>query len=191
MTPPAGLGKIRRKILWRSVLLRFGYGAAALTAVGSIYSMHSNRQLDKNIQFQSVSTNQTSLKTNAGGSGDGCDGPGPSRASLGTTAAAAGGRNNNKQGKPGEEERGGAVAAAAAAATAPPWAPDGCQTVLFFHIPKTGGESLNDLWVPMASDGQKKKPFGWDQYKALSIRMMILLENQKGFLVNRFDLLVG
>ncbi len=30
-----------------------------------------------------------------------------------------------------------------------PWDPQGCQTIAFFHVPKTGGESVNDLFVDM------------------------------------------
>lgn len=29
--------------------------------------------------------------------------------------------------------------------TRAPWDPQGCQTIAFFHVPKTGGESINEL----------------------------------------------
>lgn len=39
-----------------------------------------------------------------------------------------------------------------------------CQTVVFFHVPKTGGESLNELW-------QGKGELGWRGYRHISLRV--------------------
>lgn len=40
----------------------------------------------------------------------------------------------------------------------------GCQTIVFFHIPKTGGESMNHLW------GSHHRMFGCDRYRTIAIR---------------------
>lgn len=39
-----------------------------------------------------------------------------------------------------------------------------CQTIVFFHIPKTGGESMNRLW-----EG-RKRVLGWNRYRMLAMR---------------------
>lgn len=47
-----------------------------------------------------------------------------------------------------------------------PGDPEGCQTVVFFHVPKTGGESLNDLWIDKAA---RQRLVGWDAYRRIRI----------------------
>lgn len=46
--------------------------------------------------------------------------------------------------------------------------PEGCQTVVFFHIPKTGGESLNNLW--QVTRGGGRRLFGWAGYRLMGLR---------------------
>lgn len=65
-----------------------------------------------------------------------------------------------------------AVGAAAAewqgSSSRAPWDPEGCQTIVFFHVPKTGGESVNGLWLNGA--GRDRVP-GWkDGYTLRSLR---------------------
>lgn len=50
-----------------------------------------------------------------------------------------------------------------------PWDPEGCQTVVFFHIPKTGGESLNNLWHVRAGTTSPRL-FGWAGYRLMRLR---------------------
>lgn len=50
-----------------------------------------------------------------------------------------------------------------------PWKQSSCQTIVFFHIPKTGGESLNELWLSTASSPEKL--FGWAGYKTKPFRI--------------------
>jgi len=50
-----------------------------------------------------------------------------------------------------------------------PWEPEGCQTIAFFHVPKTGGESLNDLWVDMV--GRVRVPWWKDGYLYTGMRI--------------------
>ncbi|CAM9410305.1 unnamed protein product [Hapterophycus canaliculatus] len=47
--------------------------------------------------------------------------------------------------------------------TRAPWDPQGCQTIVFFHVPKTGGESINEL--------QRAAFTGWQEgYSWTSLR---------------------
>lgn len=39
-----------------------------------------------------------------------------------------------------------------------------CQTIVFFHIPKTGSESIYGLWE------RRRRMFGWDRYRKLAMR---------------------
>lgn len=52
---------------------------------------------------------------------------------------------------------------------APPWEKEGCQTIVFFHVPKTGGESVNDLWLNGA--GRERVPAWKDGYTLRSLRV--------------------
>eukprot|EP00903_Cladosiphon_okamuranus_P012879 g12027.t1 len=63
----------------------------------------------------------------------------------------------------------------------PPWDPLGCQTIVFFHVPKTGGESLNELWVDMP---RHERISWWKKgYRGTSLRVTGLTpEEQKDFL---------
>lgn len=56
-----------------------------------------------------------------------------------------------------------------------------CQTVLFFHIPKTGGESLNDLWHRMAVPDKARdtRMFGWKNYQYRPLRVTGLTPTQQ------------
>lgn len=57
----------------------------------------------------------------------------------------------------------------------------GCQTLMFFHIPKTGGESMNDLW--WGTGIGKKKSFGWDGYAFFPLRKSNLsVDMQRSYL---------
>ena len=50
----------------------------------------------------------------------------------------------------------------------PPWDQEGCQTVVFFHVPKTGGESVNGLWNGAGRD----RVLGWEGgYTLKSLRV--------------------
>lgn len=42
-----------------------------------------------------------------------------------------------------------------------------CQTIVFFHVPKTGGESVNGLWYG-------NPQFGWERYRRLTLRQTAL-----------------
>lgn len=67
------------------------------------------------------------------------------------------------------------------AAISPTTESSGCQTLLFFHIPKTGGESMNDLW--WGTGLGKKKLFGWDGYAFFPVRKSTLsLDMQRRYL---------
>lgn len=66
------------------------------------------------------------------------------------------------------------------------WEPESCQSIVFFHIPKTGGESLNALW--MTADPSPKKrdllPYGWSTYRYFGMRKTNMPKaRQKGFLI--------
>lgn len=50
-----------------------------------------------------------------------------------------------------------------------PWDPQGCQTIVFFHVPKTGGESVNDLWVDMK--GRVRLPWWKEGYLFTGMRI--------------------
>lgn len=50
-----------------------------------------------------------------------------------------------------------------------PWDPKGCQSVVFFHVPKTGGESVNALWVNMA--GREQVSWWKEGYSLTSLRV--------------------
>lgn len=66
-----------------------------------------------------------------------------------------------------------------------PWDPQGCQTVVFFHIPKTGGESLNNLWQVTAGSKQRRRLFGWAGYRLMGLRRTDLsLQQQEEYLTN-------
>lgn len=61
-----------------------------------------------------------------------------------------------------------------------------CQTILFFHIPKTGGESLNSLWKVLEPKRNKdwRLP-GWKEYNVGQIRVTPLThKKQLGLLRN-------
>lgn len=85
-----------------------------------------------------------------------------------------------------EEEKAAAAAAAAevvweGATSRAPWDPKGCQTLVFFHVPKTGGESVNDLWVDMK--GRERLSWWKEGYQMTSMRITGLEpEKQEGFL---------
>ena len=65
-----------------------------------------------------------------------------------------------------------------------PWEPAGCQTLLFFHVPKTGGESMNALWWTQAQG--KEKRFGWAGYQLSPVRNTNLqAEGQIRLLLNK------
>eukprot|EP00752_Nemacystus_decipiens_P007781 g6949.t1 len=62
-----------------------------------------------------------------------------------------------------------------------PWDPRGCQTIVFFHVPKTGGESMNELWMDMK--GRERLPWWKEGYHRTSMRVTGLEpEKQKTFL---------
>ncbi|CAM9971423.1 unnamed protein product, partial [Choristocarpus tenellus] len=44
----------------------------------------------------------------------------------------------------------------------------GCQTIVFFHIPKTGGESVRYWASP--SYRRNRKRYGWENFRFISIR---------------------
>ena len=84
-----------------------------------------------------------------------------------------------------EEEEAAAAAAAEAvwegATSRAPWDPKGCQTLVFFHVPKTGGESVNELWVDMK--GRERLSWWKEGYQMTSMRITGLEpEKQEGFL---------
>lgn len=56
-----------------------------------------------------------------------------------------------------------------------------CQTVMFFHIPKTGGESLNDLWHRMAVPDKSRdtRMLGWKNYQYRPLRVTGLTPTQQ------------
>lgn len=59
---------------------------------------------------------------------------------------------------------------------------DACQTIVFFHIPKTGGESLNDLWRDKPNS---HRLFGWAGYRWIGLRTTGLgIEQQKRVMTN-------
>lgn len=84
-----------------------------------------------------------------------------------------------------EGERGVGVAGVEDAGLRPaPWDPEGCQTVVFFHIPKTGGESLNNLWQVTGANRQRRL-FGWAGYRLMGLRRTDLsLQHQEEYLTN-------
>lgn len=68
------------------------------------------------------------------------------------------------------------------------WQDGGCQSIVFFHVPKTGGESLNDLWQ-VEADAQGKmrdtRVSGWKGYEKIALRNTELTPGQQSrFLQN-------
>ena len=84
-----------------------------------------------------------------------------------------------------EGQKGAGVAGVGDAGLLPaPWDPEGCQTVVFFHIPKTGGESLNNLWQVTAANRQRRL-FGWAGYRLMGLRRTDLsLQHQEAYLTS-------
>lgn len=83
--------------------------------------------------------------------------------------------------KPKEEEATVTEAAWEGSTTRAPWDPKGCQTIVFFHVPKTGGESVNQLWVDM--QGRPRVAWWKNGYTKTSLRITGLEpKKQEGFL---------
>lgn len=68
-----------------------------------------------------------------------------------------------------EGEEAGVASVEGAGLLPAPWDPEGCQTIVFFHIPKTGGESLNNLWQ-VSAKGKQRPLFGWAGYRLMGLR---------------------